>query len=76
MTAIRVTTCAALLLLGAITDGAIGHRSDAGQRRGQAVQTGTAVIDGIVVSDDADARPLRRVRVASSRRIGRSRARW
>ncbi len=76
MTAIRVTACAVLLVLGLYRD---GPRSALAQTPGRdaarAVQTGTATVDGIVVSDDTDARPLRRVRVAvmtSDRQVGRT----
>ncbi len=65
MTAIRVTACSSA------ARPRHGHRS--GDRpwlkrpardAAKAVPAGTATLDGIVVSDDADARPLRRVRVA------------
>ncbi len=75
MTAIRVTTCAALVFLGAITTVRSVIAQTAGRDAAKAVQTGTAVIDGVVVSDDADARPLRRVRVAvvtSDRQVART----
>ena len=75
MTAIRVTTCAALVLLGAVTTERSAIAQTPGRDAAKAVQTGTAVIDGTVVSDDADARPLRRVRVAvvtSDRQVART----
>ena len=75
MTAIRVTTCATLLLFGAITTARSATAQTPGRDAAKAVQTGTAVIDGTVVSDDADARPLRRVRVAvvtSDRQVART----
>ena len=61
MTAIRVTTCAALVFLGVITTVRSAIAQTPGRDAAKAVQTGTAGIDGIVVGDDADARPLRRV---------------
>ncbi len=75
MTALRVSTCTVLLLLAAITTGRSAAAQTPGRDAAKAVQTGTAIIDGIVVTDDADARPLRRVRVAvmtSDRQVGRT----
>ena len=75
MTAIRVTTCAALVFLGVITTVRSAIAQTPGRDAAKAVQTGTAGIEGIVVSDDAGARPLRRVRVAvvtSDRQVART----
>ena len=75
MTAIRTTAWAALLVLGTITTERSALAQTPGRDAAKAVQTGTAMVDGIVVSDDTDARPLRRVRVAvmtSDRQVGRT----
>ena len=75
MAAIRVTACSLLLVATTIATARPGMAQTPGRDATRPVQTGTAIIDGIVVTDDTDARPLRRVRVAvmtSDRQIGRT----
>ena len=75
MTAIRGTAWSVLLVLATITTERSVLAQTPGRDAARAVQTGTGQVDGMVVSDDTDARALRRVRVAvvtSDRQVSRT----
>ncbi len=75
MTAIRVTTCTLLLTLGAVTTPPTAIAQTPARDAAKPAPVGTATLGGRIVSDDADARPLRRVRVGittSDRQVGRT----
>jgi uncharacterized protein (DUF2141 family) len=75
MTAIRVTTCALLLALGVVTAPPTAIAQTPARDAAKPAPVGTATLSGRIVSDDADAHPLRRVRVGittSDRQVGRT----
>ena len=75
MTAIRVTACTLLLTLGVVTAPPTAIAQTPARDAAKPAPVGTATLSGRIVSDDADARPLRRVRVGittSDRQVGRT----
>ena len=75
MIAIRVTTCSLLLTFGALSAPPAAIAQTPTRDAVKPAPVGTATLSGRIVSDDADARPLRRVRVGittSDRQVGRT----
>ena len=75
MTAILVTTCTLLLALGVVTAPPAAIAQTPARDVSKPAPVGTATLSGRIVSDDADARPLRRVRVGvttTDRQVGRT----
>ncbi len=74
MTAIRITACGLLLAVGVAIAPEVQAQTPV-RDAAKPVPIGTATLSGRIVSDDADARPLRRVRVGittTDRQAGRT----
>ena len=74
MTVIRVTTCS-LLLAFSVVSAPRAFAQPPTRDAAKPAPVGTATLAGRVVSDDAEARPVRRVRVGittSDRQVGRT----
>jgi hypothetical protein len=75
MTAIRAAACTLLLAFGAVTAPSAAIAQAPARDAAKPAPVGTATLSGRIVSDDADARPLRRVRVGittTDRQVGRT----
>jgi uncharacterized protein (DUF2141 family) len=75
MIAIRVTTCTLLLAAIGMAAAPPAVAQPPARDAAKAAPVGTAMLAGIVVTDETDARPLRRVRVSittSDRQVGRT----
>jgi Carboxypeptidase regulatory-like domain len=75
MTAIRVAACSLVLTFGVVTAPPAAIAQTPARDAAKPTPVGTATLGGRIVSDDADARPLRRVRVGittSDRQVGRT----